>query len=214
MWLSIVLLSAVATSATGQGLRDWLPDPLQYVLSQKDNLTRSEGLSPDSQWSLLPVPDRMMNLLSDPLATAANTVDWLFSSEKFTQYDTSDLHDVELSNNLTQEEADRYSENSSSDSSWTTRISELAKYGRQFFSATNALTLGYESGELVANSYTCAPTQLESFLFSVIQTVTCLATSEYTDPDLGTFALNASKYCDPKCGESNTAFARRQNRVA
>lgn len=34
-----------------------------------------------------------------------------------------------------------------------------------------------------------------------MQTVTCLASSEFTDPDLGTFGLDAGKYCDPKCGE-------------
>ena len=36
---------------------------------------------------------------------------------------------------------------------------------------------------------------------TVIQTVHCLTEKEFTDPDLGSFSMNRSLYCNPKCGK-------------
>lgn len=147
MRLSIIVLITSVSSVAGQGLRDWLPTPLQHVFTQKSNLVSSEGLSDASQWSSPVIPDGLVSVVSRPIAAASSAASWLFGSQKFTEYDTSDSHDVELSNSLVQKLSNKEINNTNGDSSWTAQISDIAKDGRQYFSATNALTLAYETGE-------------------------------------------------------------------
>jgi hypothetical protein len=80
----------------------------------------------------------------DAITKSVQTVNWLFTNEDFTQYDKSDEHDVLLSN---QEQPALLKDNHSS-GGWADYFSQAAKYGRQVFSATNSMTLGYETSKL------------------------------------------------------------------
>ena len=117
-----------------------------------------------------------MNGIWNPIwESAVNFASWLMSSEQYTTYDKSDLHDNQWSHAPSNAMASLFNSNNS----WQDSIKDMAIAGREPFSMTNAMTIGYET---------------------MIQAASCFSFKTWSDPDLGTFGVDQEKYCDPKCG--------------
>ena len=98
-----------------------------------------------------------VSALSDWSVRVPSFMKWLMTSEEYTTWDKSDRHELQLSSDMEERAQQRNkilmsSDGGSSSSSgisksWTDHISDAAKAGRRFFSATNLITLGYETGK-------------------------------------------------------------------
>lgn len=134
MRLSILLLTAALLVGVCSAVND----------DQASSNSETDGFSFSS---LLPFfnPAAVYKSFTRALINAVPITRWLFSDEEFTKYDKSDMHDVVLSREIHDAPHSKSGSEEESDNSWTSKISDAARWGRQFFSGTNSLTLGYES---------------------------------------------------------------------
>jgi hypothetical protein len=129
-----------------------------------------------------PIPENDDGLLSN----IGTFFSWLIRPALWIKPDSSDKYDLRLSSQITSKfESPKGSKNaipnhSNIFSKFTDGLWNVLKYGRY--------PAAYTNYNIITTLYD-----------TVLQAGQCLTTGEFTDPDLGFFGMNMTKYCNIKC---------------
>ena len=147
--LLLLLKSCVSETTDQQSSGIVVGNPVVSLSEVAGQHAASEAETEPSRWTII------KNAVSSMRDKVSSLLTWLLGSEEYTTYDKSDANDVLLSGLAAERHSSSFKSPQATavaasgwnnNASWTERVSQAAQSGRQFFSATNLLTLGYETG--------------------------------------------------------------------
>ena len=124
--------------------------------------------------------------ISDSTSAIGDFGRWLISSSNPNFQDHSDENDVKVSEEMSRRNTRDFerefarSDRAGASESEDSMINNIFKGGRKFFSGSNSIRLLYEA---------------------LVGVSSCAIGQEFDDPTIGKIELNASYYCDYRCGK-------------